>query len=83
MLPLYRAITTCVVGDGRNTAFWLDAWYASDDLATIYPTIFEHAKDSSITVADLLEQGLASSMSGQLPPSNSRVGLPPKRARRD
>jgi hypothetical protein len=63
--------------------FWLDAWYASDDLATIYPTIFEHAKDNSITVADLLEQGLASSMSGQLPPCNSRVGLPPKCARLD
>jgi hypothetical protein len=64
VLPLYQAITTCVVGDGRNTAFWLDAWYTSDDLATIYPTTFEHAKDRSITVADLLEQGITSSIRG-------------------
>jgi hypothetical protein len=26
LMPIYRSITTSVVGDGRRTAFWLDAW---------------------------------------------------------
>jgi hypothetical protein len=56
LLPLYWAITTYVVVDDRNTAFWLDVRCISDNLATLFPSIFEHAQeDKSIMVSDLLE----------------------------
>jgi hypothetical protein len=57
-LPLYRAITSCKVGNGRCTCtpFWLDAWCASDDLANLFPAIFFHARIKGISVHDLLGQ---------------------------
>jgi hypothetical protein len=44
LLPLYRSITTCLIKDGRSTAFWFDAWLGEDDLSTKFPSLFSHAK---------------------------------------
>jgi hypothetical protein len=67
VLPLYRAIMTCAVGDSRNTAFCLDAWHDSENFSTLYLTIFAQAMDDSVTVSNLLERGLATSLNGHLP----------------
>jgi hypothetical protein len=46
LLSLYRSITTCLIKDGRSTAFWFDAWHGEDDLSTKFPSLFSHAKKS-------------------------------------
>jgi hypothetical protein len=59
LLPLYRAITTCSIKDGRSTTFWFDAWHGEDDLSTKFPSLFSHAKNPEVSVHDVLEAGLA------------------------
>jgi hypothetical protein len=54
------------VGDGHHTAFWLDAWCSSDDLSTMFPVLFSHARFKDISVHGLLEQGLSTSLDGHL-----------------
>lgn len=56
---------TCVVGDGRNTALMLSM--TTRILPPSTPTIFAQAMDDSVTVVNLLERGLATSLNGHLP----------------
>ncbi|KAJ1278642.1 hypothetical protein BS78_04G094500 [Paspalum vaginatum] len=46
LLPIYQAITSSEIGDGRNTDFWHDAWNGQDDLA------------SRVSVREVSEEGL-------------------------
>jgi hypothetical protein len=59
LLPLYRSIITCLIKDGRSTAFWFDAWHKEDDLSTKFPSLFSHAKKAEVSVREVLETGLA------------------------
>lgn len=59
-------------GHARNiqaSSFWLelDAWCASDDLATLFPALFIHARVQDISVHDLIGQGLPSSFHPRTP----------------
>lgn len=59
-------------GHARNiqaSSFWLelDAWCASDDLATFFPALFIHARVQDISVHELIGQGLPSSFHPRTP----------------
>ncbi|KAL5669220.1 hypothetical protein ACJX0J_021441, partial [Zea mays] len=68
LLPLYRSITTCLIKDGRSTAFWFDAWHGEDDLSTKFPSLFSHAKKTEVSVRKVLETGLAAHLVPRLTP---------------
>jgi hypothetical protein len=68
LLPLYRSITTCLIKDGRSTAFWFDAWHGEDDLSTKFPSLFSHAKKIEVSVREVLETGLAAHLVPRLTP---------------
>jgi hypothetical protein len=39
LLPVYRAITTVVIGNGMSTSFWNDVWIGDDTLADRFPEL--------------------------------------------
>jgi hypothetical protein len=58
LLPLYRAITTVQLGDGRTSSFWFDVWMGDEALADSYPALFSHCNKKEATVHELLSDGL-------------------------
>jgi hypothetical protein len=58
-LPLYRAMTRCVVVSGTSTAFWLDRWLQGGCLADRFPALFSHCTRPHATVAGVSTDGLA------------------------
>lgn len=58
LLPLYRAITTVVPGDGQTCSFWWDYWLPCGVAATAFPTLFTHATDEEVTVWKVRELGI-------------------------
>jgi hypothetical protein len=42
LLPLYQAITTVQLGNGRSTSFWFDVWHEDDCLADRFPALLSH-----------------------------------------
>lgn len=59
-LPLYRALTIVVVGDGRTTSFWSDRWMLNTTLAETYPALFSHCILPHCSVHDALNSSLRS-----------------------
>ena len=58
LLPVYRAITTVHLGDGRTTSFWFDVWHGEDPLADRFPALLSHCKRDNQTVAEVAMTGL-------------------------
>jgi hypothetical protein len=44
LLPLYRAITTVQLGNGRNMSFWFDVCCEEDCLTERFPALLSHCK---------------------------------------
>jgi hypothetical protein len=61
LLPLYRDLTTCRVGDGRLTAFWLDSWVGIP-LCDRFPSLFSHALDKEVSVRSVLTLGVRATL---------------------
>jgi hypothetical protein len=61
-MPLYRGLTTCQVGDGRRTAFWLDTWVGGAPLAARFVSLFSHALDRDASVHTVLRHGVRASL---------------------
>jgi len=58
LLPLYRAITTISIGNGRNTSFWHDVWLGDESLADRFPLLLSHCKSTTRSVQNMCETGL-------------------------
>ncbi|CAN6168854.1 unnamed protein product [Urochloa humidicola] len=58
LIPQYRAMTTVVLGDGRTTSFWHDAWTEVGRLADVLPALYSHCLDTDATVAEVVPDGL-------------------------
>lgn len=49
-LPIYRALTTFRLGDGKSTSFWHDKWILNTTLAETFPALFSHCIRPHLTV---------------------------------
>jgi hypothetical protein len=49
---------TCRVGDGRRTAFWLDAWLCALPLCCQFPALFSHALKPEASVQVVVKPGV-------------------------
>ncbi|WVZ51145.1 hypothetical protein U9M48_002314 [Paspalum notatum var. saurae] len=52
--------------DGRGTSFWHDAWCGEDDLATRFPVLLSHVKEQEVSVREVLDNGLSSTLVSRL-----------------
>jgi hypothetical protein len=62
ILPIYRAITTVILGDGKNTSFWHDVWDGDDSMADRFPELYSHCRTQEMTVRQATEGGLQNSL---------------------
>ena len=60
LLPLYRAITSVEVGDGRACSFWWDNWLPCGAVATAFPALFSHTTDEEVIVWQVRQCGVSS-----------------------
>lgn len=58
LLPLYQAITTVSLGDGRACSFWSDVWHGDKALADVFPALFSHCTAKNATVSEIMATGL-------------------------
>ena len=58
LLPIYRAITTVRLGDGRMTSFWDDMWNGDDCLADRFPALRSHCTSAGFSVQDICTTSL-------------------------
>ncbi|GJN37980.1 hypothetical protein PR202_gb26985 [Eleusine coracana subsp. coracana] len=54
LMPLYQAITSVDVGDGKSTFLWHDDWTTLGPLHQAMPALFSHCSAKSITVCAAL-----------------------------
>lgn len=57
LIPLYRSITTVVLGDGATTSLWHDSWTALGALAFALPAAYSHCCDPDATIEVALREG--------------------------
>jgi hypothetical protein len=69
LLPVYRAITSVVIGDGASTSFWHDVWNGDDPLADTFPELYSHCQMKEMTV----QQALEGAIHGSLVPRRSQA----------
>ncbi|CAO2038822.1 unnamed protein product [Urochloa humidicola] len=69
LLPLYQAITTVKLGDGRTTSFWQDVWEGEDSLESRFPSLYSHYKGKQQTVHTIATAGLERHLVPRLTPT--------------
>jgi hypothetical protein len=62
LMPLYRSISTPIVGDGQRTSFWEDDWLGIGALRHTMPVLFSHATKPRASIAAVLEKGVRESL---------------------
>lgn len=50
LLPLYQAITSVKLEDGRSTLFWTDVWWEDETFEDRFPRLFSHCSNKTCTV---------------------------------
>ena len=58
LLPLYLALTTVDLGDGRSTMFWTDVWTRDETLEDRFPRLFSHCIRKACTVQQVITSNL-------------------------
>lgn len=68
LLPLYQAMTTVQIGDGRGTLFWTDVWAGEDSLAERFPRLYTHCTSQDISVYQAVHTNLQGAFVNRLTP---------------
>jgi len=58
LLPLYQAITTVQLGDGKSTSFWHDVWAGDESIAEQFPALYSHCRKPNQPVHLVVAEGL-------------------------
>jgi len=58
LLPLYQAITSVKLGNGKSCSFWNDVWIGDEALADAFPSLFSHCTFKNGSVHEILSNGL-------------------------
>jgi len=58
ILPLYQAITTVALGNGRSTLFWIDVWNDDEALADRFPALFSQCTQKEASVSQAIHFNL-------------------------
>ena len=58
LLPLYQAITTVALENGKSCSFWTYVWLHDDALADVYPALYTHCTTKDISVSQVWSTGL-------------------------
>jgi len=58
LLPLYQALTTVELGDGRSTLLWTDVWNGDEALEDRLPRLFSHCTRKDSTVQQAINSNL-------------------------
>jgi hypothetical protein len=66
LLPLYWAINSYDVVDGRATAFWLDEWCGDGDFASRFTSLLSHCTDVNTSVHDIMTDGISTFLRSRL-----------------
>jgi hypothetical protein len=69
LLPLYQAITSVDIGNGKSTSFWDDVWLGDEALADRYPLVLSHCNFKSATVSEIIGHGIENYMVPRVSPS--------------
>jgi len=68
LLPLYQAITTVAIGDGRSTSFWYDVWCGDESFSERFQALLSHCTSDKQTVSDVVGCGLQPWLVNRLTP---------------
>jgi hypothetical protein len=58
IIPLYQAITSVMLGDGKCTSFWNDVWFQDEPLADRFPALLSHCNLKQASVWEIKTTGL-------------------------
>ena len=58
LLPLYQALTTVQLGDGRSTLLWTNVWTGDEALEDRFPRLFSHCINKGCTVQQAISTNL-------------------------
>jgi len=61
ILPLYQAITTVALGNGRSTLFWIHVWNDDEALADRFPALFSQSTQKEASVSQAIHFNLQNS----------------------
>jgi hypothetical protein len=62
LLPLYRALTSVAIGNGKFCSFWADVWLQDEALEDTYPALYSHCTLKNASVHQMLQLQLERSM---------------------
>lgn len=60
MHSLFLNNAKIIVGDGKLTKFWIDAWLGNQSLVVVYPPIFNLVRNQDETIHEVLARKLGS-----------------------
>ena len=69
LLPLYQAIKTVTLGNGKSTSFWNDVWFGdeSDDaIADRFPALYSHCTQKDVSVSYAVNSNLQNAFVNKL-----------------
>ncbi|CAO2178496.1 unnamed protein product [Urochloa humidicola] len=69
LLPLYRSLTSSVVGNGATTSFWHDRWLSIGRLCEVFPLLYSHSTKLEVSVSAVVHSGLDTVLTRRITPA--------------
>ena len=66
LLPLYQAITTVTLGNGKSTSFWNDVWFGDDAIADRFPALYSYCTQKDVSVSYAVNSNLQNAFVNKL-----------------
>ena len=66
IVPLYRAITSVSIGDGKACSFWFDVWCGDEPMAERFPSLLSHCTNKTTSLCEVKALGVHASLVSRL-----------------